>query len=288
MKVAEIVTERIIKMLESGTAPWAKPWSANCQPMRYNGQAYRGINSVLLQSEKYTSTIWLTGKMISENGGQKKDGEVAAGIAVFYNYPTKAQREAGKRPFMRYYSVYNFEQTEGVPVPEWFTAPKVFTPLESAAEIIANMPQRPAIQHGGNKAYYRPSSDSVQLPAPESFTTPTDYYSVAFHELAHATGHDTRLAREFSTGFGSEPYSKEELIAELAASMLCAEIGINSDTSERQSAAYLKGWITALKGDTSLIASAASAAQRAADFISGQSATEPEPEPEPDSQAVPA
>lgn len=280
MKVAEIVTERIVKMLEAGTAPWAKPWSANCQPMRYSGQPYRGINAVLLQSDKYASTIWLTGKMIADNGGQKIENEVAAGIAVFYNYPTKAQRDAGKRPFMRYYSVYNYEQTEGVPLPEWYTVPKQFTPTESAARIIANMPNAPEISHGGDRAYYRPSSDSVQLPTPESFTTPTDYYSVAFHELAHSTGHKSRIDRELDTNFGKEPYSKEELIAELAASMLCAEIGINSDTSERQSAAYLKGWITKLKGDTSLIAAAASAAQRAADYIAGLSQAEAQPEAE--------
>ena len=286
MKVADIVTERIVTMLEEGTAPWAKPWSANCQPMRYSGQPYRGINSVLLQSDKYASTIWLTGRMIVDNGGQKKDGEVAGGIAVFYNYPTKAQRDAGKRPFMRYYSVYNYDQTEGVPLPEWYSAPREFTPIESAAAIIANMPQLPDITHGGDRAYYRPSNDSVQLPTPESFTEPTDYYSVAFHELAHSTGHDSRLARGYSANFGSEPYSKEELIAELAASMLCAEIGINSDTSERRSAAYLKGWINALKGDSSLIASAASAAQRAADFIAGQGKAEPEAEPEAESAAA--
>ena len=139
------------------------------------------------------------------------------------------------------------------------------------------MPQRPPIRHDAPEAYYAPARDYVNLPRPETFDTPENYYAVAFHELTHATGHESRLNRAGVAGselpvFGSGDYSREELVAEMSSAYLCAEAGIESTLSN--SAAYLKGWLEVLRGDTRMIMTAASAAQGAADFILGQNAQE--------------
>ena len=137
------------------------------------------------------------------------------------------------------------------------------------------MPQRPPIRHDAPEAYYAPARDYVNLPRPETFDTPENYYAVAFHELTHSTGHESRLNRAGVAGgrlaaFGSAGYSREELVAEMGSAFLCAEAGVESTLDN--SAAYLKGWLGALKGDTRLIVTAASAAQRAADFILNRNA----------------
>ena len=139
------------------------------------------------------------------------------------------------------------------------------------------MPQRPPIRHDAPEAYYAPARDYVNLPRPETFDTPENYYAVAFHELTHATGHESRLNRPGVSGntlaaFGSGDYSREELVAEMSSAYLCAEAGIESTLSN--SAAYLKGWLEVLRGDTRMIVTAASAAQRAADFVLGQNVEE--------------
>lgn len=173
---------------------------------------------------------------------------------------------------LRYYRVFNVEQTEGLEkhIPQQGTE-QPFTPIECAARIIEAMPQRPSIRHDEPSAFYAPARNYVNLPKPETFNTPADYYAVAFHELTHATGHETRLDRAGVAGshalapFGSGDYSREELIAELGSAFLCAEAGIGS--TFENSAAYLQGWLDVLKADSRLIVTAASAAQRAADFI---------------------
>jgi antirestriction protein ArdC len=171
-------------------------------------------------------------------------------------------------PMLRYYRVFNVEQIEGLekhlpPPPE----ERPFTPIETAARIVEAMPQRPPIHHDEPSAYYAPARDFVNLPCPETFET-------------HSTGHGSRLNRAGVAGsrlaaFGSADYSREELVAEMGSAFLCAEAGIESTLDN--SAAYLKGWLEALKGDAHLIVTAASAAQRAADFILGRNAQESEP-----------
>ncbi len=172
--------------------------------------------------------------------------------------------------------MFNVEQTEGLekhlpPPPE----EQPFTPIETAARIVEAMPQRPPIRHNQPSAYYAPARDFVNLPRPEMFDTSENYYAVAFHELTHATGHESRLNRAGVAGsrlaaFGSADYSREELIAEMGSAFLCAEARIENTLDN--SAAYLKGWLEALKGDTRMIITAASAAQCAADFILGNCA----------------
>jgi antirestriction protein ArdC len=153
-------------------------------------------------------------------------------------------------PMLRYYRVFNTEQTEGLEkhLPKEQQEEQPFTPIEAAARIIEAMPQRPPIQHEEPRAYYAPMADYVNLPRPETFDTPENYYAVAFHELMHSTGHESRLNRAGVAGsqlaaFGSADYSREELVAELGSLFLCAEAGIESTLDN--SAAYLKGWLDA-------------------------------------------
>lgn len=175
----------------------------------------------------------------------------------------------GKIPLLRYYSVFNIEQTEGITAPEPQETNNPFDPITKAEEIIATMPLSPEIKHAGNRAYYSPSLDYIQLPIQHTFTSPEEYYCTAFHELTHATGHINRLGRKSvlePSYFGSHEYSKEELVAEMGAAFLCGYSGIENNTIEN-SAAYIQGWLKALKNDRTLLIHAAAQAQKAADYI---------------------
>ncbi len=172
----------------------------------------------------------------------------------------------------RYYHVFNVEQCEGLVLPA-LPQHNTINPIAEAKAIVAGMPKPPSIDHdGGNRAYYRPSNDSVHLPARNTFETSGEYYSTTFHELSHSTGHQSRLDRhDLEAGVshsGSENYSKEELIAEFGSAFLCAHSGINNTLDN--SASYIAGWLKALKGDNKLAITAASAAQRASDYILGE------------------
>ena len=282
--VYRIVTERVIALLEAGTAPWRKPWHGGDSPHNLVSQRpYRGINTLLLGSTSFASPYWLTFNQVQQLGGRVKKG-AKSDLVIFWKVfnsqketddGSSSEQTAKRRPpILRYYRVFNVEQTEGLekhvpPAPQ----ERPFTPIERAASIIEAMPQRPAVCHDAPEAYYAPARDFVNLPRPETFDTAENYYAVAFHELTHSTGHESRLNRPGVAGsrlaaFGSADYSREELIAEMGSAFLCAEAGIESTLDN--SAAYLKGWLEALKGDARLIVTAASAAQCAADFILGR------------------
>jgi antirestriction protein ArdC len=287
--VYSIVTERMIALLEAGTAPWRKTWRGGDSPRNLiSKKPYRGVNTLLLGSAAFASPYWLTFNQVQQLGGRVKKGAKSE-LVIFWKFfdsqkqtddaQSSDERTSKRRPpILRYYRVFNVEQTEGLekhlpPPPE----ERPFTPIETAARIIEAMPQRPPIQHDEPSAYYAPAQDFVNLPRPETFDTPENYYAVAFHELTHSTGHESRLNRAGVAGsrlaaFGSADYSREELVAEMGSAFLCAESGIESTLDN--SAAYLKGWLGALKGDARLIVTAASAAQRAADFILGRKAQE--------------
>ena len=286
--VYSIVTERVIALLQAGTAPWRKPWRGGDSPRNLiSKKPYRGINALLLGSTSFASPYWLTFNQVQQLKGRVKKGAKSE-LVIFWKFFDKqketddaesSERPTKRRPpLLRYYRVFNVEQTEGLekhlpPPPE----ERPFTPIERAARIIEAMPQRPPIRHDEPSAYYAPARDYVNLPRPEMFEMPENYYAVSFHELTHATGHESRLNRAGVAGsrlaaFGSADYSREELVAEMGSAFLCAKAGIESTLDN--SAAYLKGWLEALKGDARLIVTAASAAQRAADFILGQNAQE--------------
>jgi antirestriction protein ArdC len=174
-----------------------------------------------------------------------------------------------KGPLLRYYNVFNLDQIDGIDPPEEEETVNPFTPIEKAEQVISNMPNKPKILYGGERACYSPRLDYIQLPPQEAFTSPEEFYNTAFHELTHSSGHASRLSRKGMLNpsyFGSHDYSQEELVAEFGASMLCGFAGIEQQTLEN-SAAYVQGWLKVLKGDKKLAIIAAGQAQRAADFI---------------------
>jgi antirestriction protein ArdC len=273
--VYEIITSQILAELEKGVVPWRKPWRTLPAANLVSKKPYRGINTFLLALAGYGSQYWLTYRQAQALGGNVRRGESGTKIVFwkFDKYETETadgEMENRTSAFLRYYTVFNLEQTEGLKA--LLELPPA-RPIESAEAIITGMPNPPAYERGF-RACYSPSSDTVTMPSPTAFHSQAEYYSTMFHELVHSTGHAKRLAREGfdkPQQFGGESYSREELVAEMGSAMLCGVAGIEQSTLAN-SAAYLKSWIARLKSDSRLIISAASAAQKAADYIRGESA----------------
>ena len=270
--IYEQITERVCKMLEQGVAPWTKPWTVN-RGMPKNlisKKCYRGINTWLLHACQYESPFWLTMNQANELGARIRKGEKACPV-VFWRQVDIKDKETGedtKVPFMRFYYVWNTAQIDGLKNQPAIEA----QPTTAPAQVIAGYPNAPQIRHGMAAAFYDPSQDFVGMPNPDNFTHEADYYATVFHELVHSTGHPSRLDRLTKGTFGSESYSKEELTAEMGSAFLCGVAGVERQLE--QSAAYLKGWMSALKQDNKLIIQAAAAAQKAADHILGTKMTE--------------
>jgi antirestriction protein ArdC len=271
--VYEIVTARILEQLERGVVPWRKPWRAELPCNLVSGKPYRGLNVFLLGSQGYGSRYWLTFNQTVKLGGHVKRGEHSS-LVTFWHIGEEETRTRPdgtvekSRPFLlRYYNVFNLEQTEGIDIPRVSSRPSV-SPIERCEAIVSGMPNAPRMEQS-DRAWYRPSSDTVGMPAHGLFASSEEYYSTLFHELTHSTGHASRIGREgieqLNT-FASDSYSREELIAEMGAAMLSGVTGISPATLTN-SAAYLQSWINRLRGDSKLLVSAASAAQKAADFI---------------------
>jgi len=274
----DVVTESIIRQLESGVAPWCKPWHTEMPANLVSKKEYRGINIFLLASQGYGSRYWLTYRQAQVLGGNVKKGQCGTKVVFWkiseYSKENAETREVENRKsiLLRYYTVFNLEQCEGIESPE--SAP-VNDPIEQCESIVRSMPNPPGFEQD-SRAFYRPSIDTVGMPARSAFHSAEEYYSTFFHELTHSTGHPSRVGREGIMNhnpFGSEDYSKEELVAEMGAAMLCGFAGIDSQTLEN-SAAYLQTWINKLKSDSRLIVSAASQSQKAADYILARIPTE--------------
>src|SRR6266446_4396164 len=280
--VYEIVTEQVIKQLESGVAPWRKPWRTEMPCNLVSGKEYRGMNVFLLGSQGHASRYWLTFNQANKLGGQVKKGEQSSIVTFWHIGEEKIKTDGSKtRPFLlRYYRVFNVCQTEGIA--EKLGLGESARPVASIVQceaIVAGMPNRPKFEQS-DRAWYRPSTDSVGMPACGLFISAEEYYSTLFHELTHSTGHASRVGREGIediAAFGSESYSKEELIAEMGAAMLCGVTGIVPATIQN-SASYLQHWINRLRGDSKLVISAASQAQKACDYIRNTSAKPEESE----------
>ena len=265
------ITKRIVELMEQGTVPWHKPWRVTTGMPRnlVTRKPYRGINVFLLMAMGYESPHWLTFRQALQLGGSVKKGEKSSPVVFWKPMEVKDEQsgEVEKIPFLRLYHVFNVAQCEGLKnVP---TADETAFAVTLPGEIVAGMPQPPALKHGMTKAYYSPSNDTVGMPERKRFETEDAYHATLFHELVHSTGHDKRLKRQSITernGFGSDPYCKEELIAELGSAFLCGHSGIVERTID-SSAAYLENWLSQLKKDRTLIVYAAAQAQKAADFI---------------------
>jgi len=293
--VYQQVTDRIVAGLQTKGLAWFRPWSADGameHPINNStGRAYNGLNVLFLtleQTEKgYEFNEWLTFKQAQAKGGSVRKGEKSTPI-VFWSILYKG--EDGKlyrkledvpagMPYdklfsPRLFSVFNIGQCDGIEP----RRPKVestgkFNPIEEAEAVYAvKYPKasRPTLGHGGNSAFYSPSKHHVQMPKPETFVTNDDYYKTLFHELVHSTGHESILKRlEKVSAFGSEAYSKEELVAEIGAQFLVGLTGIKPKDDEANSQAYINGWIKKLQDKPKMALSAANKAMKAVDFIMG-------------------
>ncbi len=224
----------------------------------------------------HASPYFLTYKQAQERGGNVRKGEHGYPIVYWkmFTVPKQKQKdndsdiEEKAIPFMRYYTVFNVEQCDGVEYPQ----PEkriTFNPISKCEKVVAEMPNPPLISHTEHDSFYRPSEDRVNLPSPESFESVEKYYCVLYHELTHSTGHAKRLDRKGVTEqivFGSKTYSKEELIGEMGAAFLCGYSGIENVTIDN-SAAYIQSWLGKLENDKPLVISAAAQAQKAVDYI---------------------
>lgn len=283
--VYTLVTDNIVAALDAGTIPWHKPWAAAGGMPRNlaSRKPYRGMNVLLLSlGQPYLSPWWLTFKQAQDLGGHVRKGEKSS-LVTFWKF-REGKKDTGddsasedwpqehQAPLLRYYSVFNVEQCEGIEAPPSSEfQPKAHERLALCEELVAEMPLRPAIQRDARHACYSPALDRVGIPDLSQFETAEAYYATLFHELVHSTGHVSRLARPTLGApppFGTPDYSKEELVAEFGAAFLCGHAGIFTATAENQTA-YINGWLAVLKKDKRLLPIAAAQAQRAADFILG-------------------
>jgi antirestriction protein ArdC len=280
--VYEQVTDRIIAQLESGVIPWRKEWKSTGHsnlPTNYTTKKpYRGINILLLMAAGFDTCDFLTYKQAQAIGAQVRKGEKGIQIVFWSTFEGKENdtEDAKRIPFLRTYTVFHVSQCDGIPVELPFDAP-VFEPIPAAQAIADGYLEREHIElkHGGDRAFYS-HLDYIQMPSRESFASPDAYYSTLFHEMAHSTGAQHRLAREKGKSFGDELYSKEELCAEFAAAYLCADTGISNALVEANHAAYIQSWLRALKNDKRMLITAAQRAQHAADRIADRKQVERE------------
>ena len=279
------VTDKIIADLERGNLTWLQPWQAGhkagpiSRPRRAGGIPYRGVNVLMLwaaaMEKGYSCPLWLTYKQASELGGQVRKGEKGS-LVVYANRITKTGTDDKgadievEIPFMKGYTVFNAEQIDNLPAHFYATVQPLNNELErldAVERFFANT--QATIRHGGNRAFYSPSLDVVQMPELATFRDRESYYATRAHEMIHWTRHETRLNRDFGRKrFGDAGYAMEELVAEIGAAFLCADLGITPETRDDH-AAYIASWLKVLKNDKRAIFTAASHAQKAADYLHG-------------------
>ncbi len=281
----EQVAENLIEQLKKGVAPWQKPWKpgdllATLPVNPTTGKRYRGINSLNLMSRAYTDPRWLTYKQAAALNAQVRKGEKSALVQYWKFTDERIKKDDNENPVLNsegnpikeqvrlerprvfYAAVFNAQQMDNLPeldikAPDW-------DPLERAERIL--QASHAVIRHGeADRAFYRPSTDSIHLPHKHQFPTPDRYYATALHELGHWTGHESRLSRDLSHPFGSEGYGREELRAEIASMLLSGELGIGHDPG--QHVAYVSSWIKALQEDPTEIFRAAADAEKIQDYV---------------------
>jgi antirestriction protein ArdC len=281
--VHRMVTERMIAALERGTVPWRKPWQAAAGRPRSmsTGQPYRGVNVFLLAltaaEEGYGSPFWGTYRQIGALGGQVRRGERST-LAVFWKQAQFEQRDlqsgeitVKQLPVLRYYRVFNAAQAEHLPERFYPAAGDHSEISQPQAVLDGYLSRGPKLVHvAGDRASYHPATDTIRLPRRSQFGTPEDYYATAFHEAGHSTGHPSRLNRPGIAAFdhfGSDKYAREELVAQMTASILCVETAIDSPAMFENSASYIGGWLSAVNRDHKLVVTAAAQAQKACNLI---------------------
>ena len=277
------VTARIVEDLQRGVRPWTKPWSAEhlagriTRPLRSTGQPYSGINVILLWAEAvargYTAPIWMTFRQALALGAAVRKGEQGSTV-VYANRFTRTETDGQGHdvereiPFLKAYTVFNVEQIDGLPA--HFTAsepPQITTDARIHHADAFFAATGAEVRQGGNQAYYALEADYVQLPAFTCFADAESYYATLAHECTHWTRHPKRLARDFGRKrWGDGGYAQEELVAELGAAFLCADLGLEL-TPREDHAAYIENWLQVLQNDKRFIFAAAAHAQRACDYL---------------------
>lgn len=279
------ISNRIIEQLEAGVIPWKKPWSGRPDGAisHATGRPYSLINQLLL----IRPGEYLTFNQIQQEGGRIKKGSKAS-IVVFWKKYLREKKDANGAPILddegnpklealpvlRYFQVFHIDDTEGI-APKFprdeTTGPE---PVEAADKALRDYVRRENIsleEMISDEAYYSPIRDAIHLPIIEQFETAEEFYSTAFHEATHSTGHKTRLDRfppdMAAAAFGSESYSKEELIAEIGAASILHVLGMETPQTFKNSSAYIQSWLRALKNDKRLIISAAARAEKAVNLI---------------------
>jgi antirestriction protein ArdC len=279
------ITDKIVSAIERGAGEFRLPWHRSVgnimRPVNIaSKKAYRGVNVVALwayaEESGYSSGTWGTYKQWSEAGAQVRKGEKAAYVVFYKELEFAAESESGDaatetRLFARATPVFAAEQVDGYQVPVLDPLPAtVITPIEQAEAFVAATGA--SITYGGSRAFYRPSTDSIQIPPREAFigsptSTPAEsFYSTLLHELTHFTSHETRCNRQLGKRFGDDAYAIEELVGELGAAFLCADLRI-TDEPRADHAQYLASWLSVLKADKKAIFTAASKASEAAAFL---------------------
>jgi antirestriction protein ArdC len=273
VSVYEIVTLRILDLMEEGTIPWNQPYCGGPSSMPKNlvsGKEYRGINRWLLYG-LFGSPYYLTLKQCLELGARVKREEFnKPSIVTYWNMVDSVDKETGKKvrkAFLRYYRVYNVDQCEGLKHSRLVVSDNGNVELLKPSAIVKGMPNCPMIrQDSPNSAYYVPSTDRVHIGTVKQFVSSEAYHATLFHELAHSTGHASRLDRDLKPSVDKEKYSREELIAEFSSAFLCEISGISKPVI-KNSAAYIQHWKSFLSEDVGAVIHAASRAEKACDYI---------------------
>jgi antirestriction protein ArdC len=269
--VYQQVTDKIIAELESGKLPsWVKNWSgeagSDCNVI--TKKTYSGINTIILGMSGFKSPYWATYKQWVSIGAQVSKGSKGTQI-IFYSPVEKGSKitEAGEVKNYSYilksYTVFNADQVSGFEAPA-LPVPKVFNNIACIEALTVKSGVK--LQFGGDRAYYSPSDDYVAMPHKTQFNSEASYYATLLHELAHWSGHKSRLDRDLSGRFGNEAYAAEELIAELSAAFLCARYSI---AGELRHSSYIASWLRVLKNDNKAVFKAAALAQKSADYLAG-------------------
>lgn len=272
------VTERIVKALESGSPlPWRKPWSSPV-PCNASGRKYNGLNRLVLSCTEFPDHRWLTFRQALDLGGNVRKGEKGTPVLLWKQLALDLDDEEGHRKsgmFCQTFTVFNAAQCDGIDLPELHqtqvTSSAIFDKVQTA---LKNFESCPPIHYGKTSAYYSPSRDEVHMPHPNHFESDAAWANVLLHELAHSTGHASRLGRFAKDGSPTKDklrYAFEELVAEISASFVLAELGIACPIESDNSHAYIESWLRGFREKKFFLSTAASRAQGAADMILGQS-----------------
>ena len=277
-QIYDQITGDIVSAIEDSRArgeklPWAASWASNL-PQRVTGEAYKGINQLYLgllgAAKSYQSSYWMTYKQAKSLDAQVKRGSKSARVVYYKSLVIDEGDEPKTIPMLKSYSVFNADQIDGLDE-SWYAPQVQDRHKDSVISAVENAIKSTGakIEHGGNRAYYSHAKDFIGMPDAGQFDSQKSYYATLLHELTHWTGHKNRLDRKVGRKFADQDYAREELVAELGSAFLCGSLGIESEdaTMRDDHAGYIDSWLHVLKTDSKAIFKAASAAQKAADYV---------------------